>query len=518
MDTPEKTILTRLFTAQRRLRFVRGVAQSLRWFAAGAALAGLGLVLLWNWDRLPGPWQWLANAGRPRELLWLPLLLALGGFASRWLSLPPVRETAYQVDSLRQTQERLLTAVDWILSEKPRTAVSERLLRQVAGDLEDEERLRQDLRRLERVPVRSYALLGSIALPLALLLYLPPHVGLPDSAAVWLGTNQVDRLTETLVEDLEQTQSPENLEQKLQQLLQKLARPGAASELEKGELEKARRELQRTVDGLRQQARGQESARQLLETLAQRARQGQNLSQEDQKALEELKKMMARPDQREDLEKAEQDWREGNNEQAAESLEQLQQETGQAAQQLEEMAAEGQQQCDKPGPGEGEGKEFNEQQGDQHAPGGEQPGRGGQGSGGEGPGQGRPGQEGEETPGDFGVGSTEQEQGGPNAPGWQSQRQSERTSDKREEFRNLHQPIRVETETSQTRVRGALGEDGPRYRTEREGRGAVTEPADLDSGGAVLEYRESAENALLREEIPADYRDEVRLYFEALDN
>jgi hypothetical protein len=122
-----------------------------------------------------------------------------------------------------------------------------------------------------------------------------------------------------------------------------------------------------------------------------------------------------------------------------------------------------------------------------------------------------------EVPGDFGKGSTEQEEQGPNAVGNQRPRQSDRTSDKSEEFKNLHEPLRVDIETSQTRVKGATGAEGPRYRTEKEGRGAVTEPADIESGGAVLEYRESAENALLREEIPADYRDEVRLYFEALD-
>jgi hypothetical protein len=120
-------------------------------------------------------------------------------------------------------------------------------------------------------------------------------------------------------------------------------------------------------------------------------------------------------------------------------------------------------------------------------------------------------------PGDFGKGSTEQEQPGANAVGNQRLRQSNRTSDKSEEFKNLHEPLRVDMETSQTRVKGAMGENGQRYRTDQEGRGAVTEPASLEGGGAMLEYRESAENALLREEIPADYRDQVRQYFEALD-
>ena len=515
-SSPEKMILTRLFTAQRRLRFVRGVAQGLKWFAAGTVMAAVSLVALWNWNRLPGPWQWLASAGRPVELLWLPPLLALGGFASRWLVLPAVRETAYKVDGLRQSQERLLTAVDWILSEKPRTGVSERLLAQAARDLEDEQRLRQDLRRLEKVPRRSYTLLLSIAFPLLLLYFLPSHARLPDSAAVWLGTNQVERLTEAMVEELEQAPSLEKPEEKIKQLLKKLQDPtGATDPTEKVATEQSQRELQRMVDELQQMARAQQSARQLLETLAQRARQDQDLSEKDKEALEQLKELMDKPAQKESLEKAESDWKDGKGEKAAEALESLQQEAGQAAQDLKEMAAEGQVQAEA-GQQPGQGKEFNENQGDQHPQDGEGKEHG-QGKGqGRGKGQGQ-GDEGVGEPGDFGKGSTENEEQGPNAAGNQRHRQSDRVSDKHEEFKNLHEPVRVEIETSQTRVQGTKGENGPRYRTEKEGLGAVTEPFELESGGGLLDYQESAENALLREEIPADCRDQVRQYFEGLD-
>lgn len=519
--SPEKMILTRLFAAQRRLRFVRGVAQGLSWFAAGTVVAAVGLVALWNWDRLPGPWQWLASAGRPIELLWLPPLLALGGFASRWLVLPAVRETAYKVDGLRQSQERLLTAVDWILSEKPRTGVSERLLAQAAGDLEDEQKLRQDLRRLEKVPRRSYALLMSIALPVLLLYFLPPHVGLPDSAAVWLGTNQVERLTEAMMEELEQAPSLEKPEEKIKELLKNLKDPtGATEPTEKAAAEKSQRELQRAVDQIQQMAKAQQSARQLLETLAQRARQGQDLSEKDKDALQQLKELMDKPAQKEALEKAESDWKDGEGEKAAEVLESMQQEAGQTAQDLKEMAAEGQAQAEA-GQQPGQGKEFNEGAGDQHPQDGEGKEKGqGQGQKGQGQGQGQgQGGEGEGIgePGDFGKGSTETEEHGPNAAGNQRHRQSDRVSDKHEEFQNLHEPVRVKIETSQTRVKGAKGAQGPRYRTEKEGLGAVTEPFELESGGGLLDYRESAENALLREEIPADCRDQVRQYFEGLD-
>ena len=269
-------------------------------------------------------------------------------------------------------------------------------------------------------------------------------------------------------------------------------------------------------------AKGQEATRELLETLAQRARQGQELSEQDRQALQELRKMLDRRDQNEALKKAESDWEKGRGENAAQELEQLQQEAGQAAQELKEMAGEGQSQAGKqPGnetgkePGSGQGEEFNEGQGDQH------PGEAQQGQGGKPRGQGRDGQgsQGEGGPGeaDYGKGTTEEEEAGVQAGGLRSKRQSDRTSDRTEEFKNLHAPIRSEVETSQTRVKGQLDKDGPRQRTSKEGRGQATEPASSESGGALIRYQESAENALLREEIPADHRDEVRQYFETLD-
>lgn len=521
--SPEKRILTRLFVAQRHLRFVRGVANSLRWFAIGSGLASLGLILLWNWDRLPGPWQWAASSGRPRELLWLPLLLGLGGFAGRWLIFPSVRETAHRVDRLRDGQERLLTAIDWIFSEKPRTVVSERLLQRVAQELEDESQLRADLRRLERVPARLFGFLATLLIPVLILLNLPPHVGLPDSASVWMGTHQVDRLAEELARELSETQRLENPEAKLKELLRKLesqAQPDGDSKL----AEAARQELQRTSDQLKAMSKGQEASRELLETLAQRARQGQELSEQDRQALQELRKMLDRRDQNEALKKAESDWERGRGEDAARELEQLQQEAGQAAQELKELAGEGQSQAEKQ-PGDqadgevsdaGQGQEFDETQGDQHSGKG-QPGQG-QGQRGQGQeGQGAEGQGSEPGQSDYGKGTTEDEVDGVGASGWRSKRQSDRTSDRTEEFKNLHAPIRSEIETSQTRVKGQLDKDGPRQRTSKEGRGQATEPANSESGGALMRYQESAENALLREEIPADHRDEVRQYFETLD-
>ena len=515
--TPEKLILTQLFLAQKRLRFVRGCRAGLRWFGVGAALAALGLVVLWNWDTLPGPWQWLATAGRPAELLWLPPLFSLGGFASQWLSPPAARGTAYQLDTVFDTQEKLLTATDWILSEKPRTILSERLLSSSAALLSDEGRFRNKLKELEPVSLKQGKWLLSLLVPILLLVALPEHVGLPDSAAVVIGKDKIDILAQELQKELDEARSLEDPEKKLKSLLEQLKKK-PQSEVEKLAQDRNRRELQQTLDGLKRLAKAQKSARELLETLSQRARQGETLSEEDKAALKALKRMARGQKQKDALDKVESDWQAGDNREAAESLEEMQREAGEAAKGSQQSAKGGQEALESQESG---GQEFNEGQGDEYDKDGKKNGQGdgqGQGQGqGQGEGQGQGQGEGD-GPGDFGEGTTQEDQGAQGgASGRQSDRQSERTKEWVEEFENLHPPERTEYEKSQTKVKGQNGEDGPRYRTNKEGRGEATEPSDLTGSGGILEYQESAENALLRDEVPADYREKVRDYFEALN-
>ena len=519
-QSPERLILTRLFAAQRRLRYVRSVKGALRWFAVGALGASLALIILWNWDYLPGPWQWLAAAGRPRELLWLPLLTALGGFASSWLVLPNPRQAAYRLDQILDSQERLLTSVDWILSEKPRTQSSEKLLGQSAELLRDEVAFQSILKKMEPVPKRRYGLLLSLFLPLLLVLYLPAHLGLPPVTAVWLGEGQVDQLTEDLLKELENSilheDEKKNLEKQLRELLEKQEVSKAPGEADKA----AQRSMQKAIDQLKQQTQTQEKARELLETLAQRARQSQELNQKDKDALRALGRSLQEKSQADRLEQAERAWEQEDFEKAAEALESLQQETGQSAKDLAEQAREA---MSAEGMGESLGQEFDESQGDQFGQSGFAKGQEGQGRGTEGQGEGRgQGEEvvagTEESGGNLvGQGTTlEESQAGP-AQGAQSLRRSDSQSDWVEEYRHLHAPERSEFQKAQTRVEGQMGKDGPIYRSSKEGRGDITQASDRKGSGAILEYRAEAENAILREEVPADYRDNVRVYFESLD-
>lgn len=522
-QSPERLILTRLFAAQRRLRFVRSLKAALRWFALGSVLASLALIILWNWDYLPGPWQWLAAAGRPRELLWLPLLLALGGFASLWLVLPNPRQAAYRLDQILDSQERLLTSVDWILSEKPRTQSSERLLSQSAALLKDEVAFQSTLKKVESVPRKDYGLVLSLLLPLLLVLFLPAHLGLHPVTAVWLGEGQVDQLTEDLLKELENTvlseDERENLEKQLRELLEKQEASGELGEAEKA----AQKSMQRAIDQLSRQAEAQDKARELLETLAQRARQSQQLSQKDRDALDALRESLQEQSQSQGLDQAEQAWDREDFEKAAEALESLQQEAGQSAKDMGELAREA---MSAEGMGESSGQEFDESAGDQFDESGFAKGQEGQGQSAEGQGEGQGGEgegEGEgtgteeSTGSQPGRGTTLEESFAPPAEGAQSLRRSDSQSDWLEEYRHLHAPERTEFQKAQTRVQGQMGKDGPIYRSPKEGRGGVTQPSSRQGSGGVLEYRAEAENAILREEVPADYRDNVRVYFESLD-
>lgn len=511
--SPERLLLTRLYSAQRRLRWARSLSAALRWFAFGSLLAAGTLFAIWNLNLLPGPWQWLASAGRPREVLWLPVLVAMGGFASRFFLLPRPRETAYRLDLLLDSQEKLLTAVDWIFSEKPRTVTSERLLIQASQLVEDERRFQPRLKELEPVSRRERLLPTTFLIPLLLVWFLPAHKLLPPDTSLWLGEAQVDQLTQDLLKELEDTGDLKETEEKLAKLLEQMEK-GDTEPPSKQQEQAAERELQRAFDQLQQQAQAREKARELLETLSERARQNQELSEKDKEALEALRRKLADKKQSETLEKARQDWEKGEFQAAAEGLETVQKEMGESSQSLSEQAK----QAGEQGELEGEqGSEFNENQGDRfNADGTPKDGRGnGKQSGyadedgGEGEGEGRG-----PSPG---KGTTLEEEPADPADGRQSLRRSDRSSDWTEEYKDLHPPERTEFQKAQTRVQGEVGEQGPRFRTGKEGLGDVTEPAQLDGSGGLLQYREEAENAILRDEVPADYRDNVRVYFESLD-
>lgn len=510
---PEQLLLTRLYSAQRHLRLTRSLSAALRWFACGSILAAGILLAVWNLNLLPGPWQWAASAGRPREVLWLPGLIALGGFASRFFLLPRSRETAFRLDRLLDSRERLLTAVDWIFSEKPRTENSERVLMQACHLVEDEASFHPHLKKLEPVSRGEWMLLSSFLLPLSLVLFLPAHRPLPPDTSLWLGEAQVDQLTQELLQELEDTGDLKETEEKLAELLENM---GADKADPSKQQETTTRDLQQVIDQMQQQAEAREKARELLETLAERARQNQKASDNDKNALEALRRNLADKEQSATLEQAQKDWERGDFQQAAEGMESVQKEMGESSQGLQDLAK----QAGKQGQIEGDQSPlFDENQGDQFNEDGTP--KNGSGNGNESGAQGGTGQSGEgegTVPGPApGRKTTLEEEASTPADGGQSLRQGESTSEWMEEYKHLHAPERTEFQKAQTRVRGELGEEGPRFRTAEEGLGTVTEPAHIDGSGGLLEYREEAENAILRDEVPADYRDNVRVYFESLD-
>ncbi len=121
---------------------------------------------------------------------------------------------------------------------------------------------------------------------------------------------------------------------------------------------------------------------------------------------------------------------------------------------------------------------------------------------------------------DFGRGTTmDRQQAPPSQPDdYVLERQSQRTSQWSEEYRRLHPPRRDDLATADTRARGRVGpgqtlpETGQALGVPSTG-GAWSRQAN----DSWQQARESAEQAVAREELPADRRGLVRDYFEGID-
>ncbi len=501
----ETQILFRLLSAQNRWRLIKATEKGCLWFAGGSVLSSLCIALLWHWHRLPGPWQWLASAGRPIELLWMPVLFALGGFISGWTTKPSLTRMAHLLDRQKDTGETLLTAADWILSTEPRSRASQAVLAQAWASLESNFDFRRDLKKAVTFKPWVDVYLLTLILPLGLLFALLTQSGLPPTAYQFIGQEQVERLHEELLQSPALAPSEQALAERLHDLLRDL-------DQESGSLERE------TIESLLKAAESQKSldqaSRRLLETLAERAASGIEISQQDLDALKSISERQ--PQLSELVEEALQDWQSGRAEEAAKKLQQAQESAGQSARATREAAgrvseAWQSEQGEQGANPDGQGTQYDSNQGDAF---------GEQGSGNQsGPGAGSDnGDEEGEGSADFGMGTTDRDEGEEGGTlGQQSLRRSNRTSDWEEEFRNLHPPDRREQDTSQTRVQGEIDESGRTRSTPQTGLGGAQVAPESALSGGILEYRQATENALLREELPPEHADAVRRYFENLD-
>ncbi len=484
-DMDEMELLEKARQLAARDRQVRALGAAGGALCPGAALA-LFLVLLLSLSGQPA-WQGLA-----------PLALLPAGAALKEF-LQPLRlvRAAYQADRNLGLQERLGTAVEWLLSERPRSLMAQVLLQDAASQAR---LVRPRAAFPQRWPggLRTGLLLAVLAITLA---GLPPgrlSWQRPDAEALTAARRQAQELRHLLHDRSLHLQSARLLEfqARLEALERSLESPGvdarevlermtALSEELQGSPELAsdpgaaqdaaadRQGQIRSARQLREAARAlaedpaSEGARSLLERLADAPESSEEVGGVAARALESLRK--------------------GDPEGAARAL------------------AQGQ------GEGPGEGREASAGEGPTP------PGEGRQALANPGQ-QVQPGQGTGEA--DFGRGTTleHQESAETRSRDFVLERQSQRTADWTEEYRRLHPPRRDHLPSADARVPGRLGE-GPTLRDSGQalGRPRVGDPARVQPQEGFHQARESAEAAVAREEIPSTRRDLVRDYFEGID-
>lgn len=475
----ETALLEKAWQLASRERRVGAVEAGARALLPGAALALLLVALLVVLGQ--PPWEGLA-----------PLLLVPAGAALRELLRPlsPIR-AAYRADLRLGLQERLGTAVEWLLSEKPRTVMAQVLLRDAAARAAE---VRPEAAFPQRWPrsLRGALLLALLA---SLLAWAPPVPwwSRPDAEAVASARRQVDELRRDARDLQRQDDRPElrDLEARVEALAREIQRP---------DLDPA--EAMERISALSDELQRRRAAG-AGEGLAGQAGAGRESEAEGARRLREVARLLARdpasPDARGALRQL------ASDPEAAEAVRAAARE---ALQELEQ------------GDGEAAGATL--------AQGGGTPGQQGQGGppGGDSGAQGnawqavQPGEDRGEGTADFGRGTTmeRQEPTGEGARDFVIQRQSERTGDWTEEYRRLHPPKRDDLATADARASGRLGA-GRTLPTSGEGLGApsVGATSGLPARDTFVQARESAEEAVAREEVPASRRDLVRDYFEGID-
>ena len=464
--------------------------------AAGAlcpgALLALVLVLLLGWAGQPA-WQGLA------PLVLLPTGAALAEFLR---PLRPVR-AAYLADRNLGLQERMGTAVEWLVSERPRNVMAQGLLGDAAHQA------RQVLPRAafpQNWPtrLRTGLLLALLTVTLAILPadLLSWHG--PDPEVMAAAREQARELRRDL-ELVRPLQDPrlEEIQTRLETLERALDNPQVDAREVLERLTILSQELQAGLDSTPDQdAAGKARAGREQQTeAARRLREAARaLAQEPDsgKARTLLRQLADDPALSEELRGA-----------ASAGLEALEEGNFEGAEQALARAGDdytedgGREEISPKAPGEepgvpGEGQQALANQGQEVRPG-------------QGEGQ-----------ADFGRQTTlqGQEAGQTEARDFVLERQSHRTSDWSEEYRRLHPPRRDHLPTADDRVPGRPG-PGPTLpeagqalgRPRLEGPG----PRQAPPGDSFLRARESAEAAVAREEVPMNRRDLVRNYFEGID-
>lgn len=514
----EKLLLEKIHDLKKRLRFVWIVNGALQWCLPGALTTLVLVALLKLLDRPP-----VEMTAATLALVLFPL----GGAVAAGMRKLPLMSVALATDRKLGLRERLTTGLEWSLSDRPRTVVAQSLLRDAskyAASVDPEKTFKPT------VPT-SLRRAAIVSLMTGLLLVLPPwHVFQPSQNAqevrlVKQAAQRLERTARELRQKYPDSRQAKATAQKLEDLAQRLKEPGT-------ERQEAAARVNSLAEQLRSQARGQGQGQQQggpgmgtsadnprnqadrLRSLARRA-QKEGASKSVQDAVNrELARTQPNTPQAQALQKASQAAGQGNAEGTKEELEK-------AAAAAEQQAAEEQQM------GEEVAQELQETESglSQEMAQGNQPG----GNGGKQPGQGQavankpgqPGKKGEGTKeGDFGQGTTDQQQkpGDGKKPNYLVERQAQDKSEWTEEYKRLYASERIHRDTADAKVKGQI-RPGQMLPGSGQVRGAPRSQPGAGEGAeeVYLDYKREAEEAVTRQNVPAEYRDVVRDYFDGID-
>ncbi len=441
--------------------------------AARAVLPGAGLALLLVFVlKVLGesPWGGLAP---------LVLIPAGAALARRLAPLDPVA-SAYRADHRLGLQERLGTAVEWLLSDRPRTLMAHVMLHDTA------DRARRVLPH-QAFPqpwpgrLRTGLLLGCLAVVLAGLPADTMVWGHPDPEILAAVRRQAGELSREILSQRRLADAPglRDLEARLAALELDLERPGLDPREALERLSALAEELRRHEQAGSGLAGGASSA-------SQRVRQA-----EEARRLRELARNLESPGAAEDLRRVAHDPQSSADarQAAAQALEAMEQGDDLKAREILVQGA------DRPASGQARDNPGRDVRPGRH------------------PGEGR-------AQADFGQGTTMEEQPGSSSrpTGYVLERQAPGTSRWSEEYRRLHPPRRDNLPTADIRVPGQVGR-GPTLLETGQGLGAPAAggQAARPAGDAWQPSREAAEQAVTREALPVERRGLVRDYFEGID-
>ncbi|MBI3929969.1 MAG: hypothetical protein HY319_30805 [Armatimonadetes bacterium] len=506
----ESQFLEKIQQLRKRLLRLRSIQAAAAWSLPGALVA-LALILL------------LKILGRPLSDLMLPLwalaLFPAGGAAVAALRPLSLQRAALHTDGALELKERLTTAVEWILEERPRTVLAQSLLQDAAARAVQIDAAEAFPLSLPRRTLGRAALILAVA---CTLLVLPPWnlFGQEEAQELQIVRQASDDLMDLAQQlPLRHADSPDaqRLKAELEELARQLREPGvdeqeaAARISEYGE--NLRRQSESAAGGEKggsaaEEGQGtgvQEQLQQLTRQLAQ-----PGVPSQGREGLDELaQRLPPGSAERQALERAAQALEKGDFQEAREACGEAARHMGdsggspselegevlaelEAQQQLLEASSE-----KNASPGEGEGALMNPDP------------------------EVTPGSSQATAPADFGVGTTDEEESG--VPGQPDRhdfvRDSDRTSDWSEEYQRLYGSERHHFDTAPSHVRGQLTAGGELLPAAGEVVGAPRPGGSvrLAPGEVFLESKRQAEQAVSRDTIPAEYRETVRSYFDGID-